>query len=72
MLTAIARGCGTTDLICSGSLLIRADGRLYLPIASAAGILYTTIPSLALFAMLVPVHGLSMLAGRDRAGLPPC
>ncbi len=42
------------------SLLIRWNGRLYLPITSVAGILYT-IPSLALFAMLVPFTGLSTL-----------
>lgn len=59
VLTAIAVGVGLL-ISFALSLLVRADGRLYLPIASAAGILYT-IPSLALFAMLVPFTGLSML-----------
>lgn len=42
------------------SLLIHRNSRLYLPITSVAGVLYT-IPSLALFALLVPFTGLSLL-----------
>jgi osmoprotectant transport system permease protein len=59
VLTLIAVGIGLA--ISFGlSLLIRWNSRLYLPITSVAGVLYT-IPSLALFAMLVPVTGLSLL-----------
>lgn len=42
------------------ALLIYADRRFYAPIAGIAGTLYT-IPSLALFAVLVPITGLSIL-----------
>lgn len=42
------------------SLLIRQSPRLYEPITWVSGILYT-IPSLALFAMLIPFTGLSLL-----------
>jgi osmoprotectant transport system permease protein len=42
------------------ALLIYRDRRLYPPIAGVAGTLYT-IPSLALFAVLVPITGLSIL-----------
>ena len=42
------------------ALVIRADRRWYGPLAGVAGTLYT-IPSLALFAVLVPVTGLSVL-----------
>src|SRR5437867_2710567 len=42
------------------SLVIVRFGRLHDPITWAAGLLYT-IPSLALFAMLVPITGLSLL-----------
>lgn len=59
VLTAIAVSIGL--LISFGlSLLIRWNGRLYLPITSVAGVLYT-IPSLALFALLIPITGLSVL-----------
>lgn len=42
------------------ALLIYRDRRFYSPIAGIAGTLYT-IPSLALFAVLVPITGLSIL-----------
>lgn len=42
------------------SLFISRRPRLYIPITAAAGIAYT-IPSLALFAILVPVTGFSFL-----------
>jgi len=42
------------------SLWVRRSPRLYGPITGLAGVLYT-IPSLALFAALVPVTGLSIL-----------
>ncbi|CAN5438774.1 ABC transporter permease [soil metagenome] len=42
------------------SLLIYRDRRFYGPLTGIAGFLYT-IPSLALFALLVPVTGLSIL-----------
>lgn len=42
------------------SMLIRQSPRLYEPITWVSGILYT-IPSLALFAMLIPFTGLSLL-----------
>jgi osmoprotectant transport system permease protein len=42
------------------SLLVLRDRRLYGPVTGSAGILYT-IPSLALFAALVPITGLSIL-----------
>ena len=41
-------------------LVIRWQGRLYAPVAWVAGALYT-IPSLALFALLIPFTGLSLL-----------
>lgn len=42
------------------SLLIYRDRRFYGPLTGVAGFLYT-IPSLALFALLVPITGLSIL-----------
>jgi len=42
------------------SLLIYRDRRFYGPLVGVAGFLYT-IPSLALFALLVPITGLSIL-----------
>ena len=42
------------------SLLIYRDRRFYGPVTGVAGLLYT-IPSLALFALLVPITGLSIL-----------
>ncbi len=59
VLTAIAVGVGFAISFALG-LLIRWQGRLYDPIAWVAGMLYT-IPSLALFAFLVPITGLSLL-----------
>ena len=59
VLTLIAVGIGLA-ISCGLSLCIRWNSRLYLPITSVAGVLYT-IPSLALFAMLVPFTGLSVL-----------
>lgn len=43
------------------SLLIRRDPRLYGPIIGVSGVLYA-IPSVALFALLVPFTGLSLLS----------
>ena len=58
-LTAIAVGIGL--LVALGlSLLILRDGRLEGPITWVTGTLYT-IPSLALFALLVPITGLTVL-----------
>jgi osmoprotectant transport system permease protein len=59
VLTAIAVGVGFAISLVF-SLLIYRDRRFYAPIAGVSGILYT-IPSLALFAFLVPVTGLSLL-----------
>jgi osmoprotectant transport system permease protein len=42
------------------ALLIHRDRRFYGPISGVTGVLYT-IPSLALFALLVPITGLSLL-----------
>ena len=41
-------------------MLIHRDRRFYGPISGLTGVLYT-IPSLALFALLVPITGLSLL-----------
>ncbi|MBI3965816.1 MAG: ABC transporter permease [Chloroflexi bacterium] len=58
-LTGIAVGVGL--LISFGlSLLIRRHARFYDPVSWIAGVLYT-IPSLALFALLIPFTGLSLL-----------
>ncbi len=59
ILTAIAVGVGFAISL-AFSLLIYRDRRFYGPLAGLSGILYT-IPSLALFAFLVPVTGLSLL-----------
>jgi osmoprotectant transport system permease protein len=59
VLTVIAVGVGF--VISFGfALLIRRDRRFYAPISGVTGLLYT-IPSLALFALLVPITGLSLL-----------
>jgi osmoprotectant transport system permease protein len=59
VLTAIAVGLGL--LISIGlSLLIRHRGWLGRPVLWSAGVLYT-VPSLALFAFLIPFTGLSLL-----------
>ncbi|MGH2408097.1 MAG: ABC transporter permease [Candidatus Limnocylindrales bacterium] len=42
------------------ALLIHRDRRAYAPVTAVAGLIYT-IPSLALFALLVPITGLSIL-----------
>lgn len=59
LLTALAVGLGL--LVSLGlSLLIRRCGWLGAPVLWTAGVLYT-IPSLALFAFLIPITGLSIL-----------
>lgn len=59
ILTVIAVGVGfAISLVLA--LLIRRDRRFYAPISAFTGLLYT-IPSLALFAILVPITGLSLL-----------
>jgi osmoprotectant transport system permease protein len=58
-LTVIAVGVGFAISL-AFSLLIYRDRRFYGPLAGFSGVLYT-IPSLALFAFLVPVTGLSVL-----------
>ena len=58
-LTAIAVGIGLLVALAL-SLLILRDGRLEGPITWVTGTLYT-IPSLALFALLVPITGLTVL-----------
>ena len=59
VLTAIAVGIGFAISL-AASLLVYRNRRFYAPIAGISGVLYT-IPSLALFAFLVPVTGLSLL-----------
>ena len=59
VLTVIAVGLGFV-LSLGFALLIHRDRRFYGPISGLTGVLYT-IPSLALFALLVPVTGLSLL-----------
>jgi len=59
VLTAIAIGVGFL-LSLGFALLIHRDRRFYGPISGITGVLYT-IPSLALFALLVPITGLSVL-----------
>ena len=59
VLTGIAVGVGFAISL-AFALLIYRDRRFYAPLAGISGILYT-IPSLALFAFLVPVTGLSLL-----------
>ena len=58
-LTFLAVGIGALISIPLGILVQRRRG-LYAPVVSVTGIMYT-IPSLALFAFLVPFTGLSML-----------
>lgn len=59
VLSAIAVGVGLA--ISAGlALLIVRDPRAYGPVTAVTGLLYT-IPSLALFAILVPITGLSVL-----------
>ncbi len=59
VLTAIAVIVGFAISL-AASLLVYRNRRFYAPIAGISGVLYT-IPSLALFAFLVPVTGLSLL-----------
>lgn len=59
VLTTIAVGIGFA-LSLVFALLIHRDRRWYGPISGMTGVLYT-IPSLALFAILVPITGLSLL-----------
>ena len=59
VLTVLAVGVGFV-LSLAFALLIHHDRRFYGPISGATGVLYT-IPSLALFALLVPITGLSLL-----------
>ncbi len=60
VLTAIAVGAGFAISLVLVMVIVRRRG-LRGPVTAAAGILYT-IPSLALFALLVPVTGLSLLS----------
>jgi osmoprotectant transport system permease protein len=59
VLTGLAVGVGFAISLVF-ALLIHRDRRYYSPISGITGLLYT-IPSLALFAILVPVTGLSLL-----------
>jgi osmoprotectant transport system permease protein len=59
VLTVIAVAVGFV-LSLAFALLIHRDRRFYGPISGVTGVLYT-IPSLALFALLVPITGLSLL-----------
>ncbi len=59
VLTSIAVAVGFV-LSLGFALLIHRDRRFYGPISGLTGVLYT-IPSLALFALLVPITGLSLL-----------
>lgn len=59
VLTGIAIAVGFA-LSLALAVVIHRDRRLYAPITGTAGVLYT-IPSLALFALLVPITGLSLL-----------
>ena len=59
VLTAIAVGVGLAIAMVL-SIVIHRDRRAYGPVTAVTGLLYT-IPSLALFAFLVPITGLSLL-----------
>lgn len=59
VLTSVAVAVGFV-LSLGFALLIHRDRRFYGPISGLTGVLYT-IPSLALFALLVPITGLSLL-----------
>ncbi|CAN5707647.1 ABC transporter permease [soil metagenome] len=58
-LTVIAVAVGLVISMVA-AVLIQRDRRLYAPFAGVAGFLYT-IPSLAMFAFLIPITGLSLL-----------
>ncbi len=62
LLTGLAVGIGCLLSLVLAVQIIRRP-RLYGPILGAAGVLYT-IPSLALFALLVPITGLSLLTAQ--------
>jgi osmoprotectant transport system permease protein len=59
VLTILAVGVGFAISMVL-ALMIHRDRRFYSPISGVAGLLYT-IPSLALFGLLVPITGLSLL-----------
>jgi osmoprotectant transport system permease protein len=59
VLTGLAVGTGFAIALAL-SILIHRDRRFHGPVTAISGILYT-IPSLALFAFLVPITGLSLL-----------
>ncbi len=59
VLTGLAVGIGCLLALVLSIQILRRPG-LYGPVIGAAGVLYT-IPSLALFALLVPITGLSLL-----------
>ncbi len=59
VLTALAVGVGLAIAMVL-ALVIHRDRRAYGPVTAVTGLLYT-IPSLALFAFLVPITGLSLL-----------
>jgi osmoprotectant transport system permease protein len=59
VLTAIAVGVGLAIAMVL-AIVIHRDRRAYGPVTAVTGLLYT-IPSLALFAFLVPITGLSLL-----------
>ncbi|MGH2498664.1 MAG: ABC transporter permease [Candidatus Limnocylindria bacterium] len=59
MLAGIAVGVGTLVSLAVGIYVARRP-RLYAPVSWLAGVLYT-IPSLALFALLIPFTGLTLL-----------
>src|SRR3990172_4678967 len=59
VLTIIAVGVGFA-ISFALALLIHRDRRAYAPVTAVSGLLYA-IPSLALFAILVPITGLSVL-----------
>lgn len=58
-LTVIAVGVGLVISLALAAISLRF-ARLYAPLAGAAGVLYT-IPSLALFALLLPITGFNTL-----------
>ena len=62
VLTSIAVAVGFVVSL-GFALLIHRDRRFYGPISGLTGVLYT-IPSLALFALLLPITGLSLLPAR--------
>jgi osmoprotectant transport system permease protein len=66
-LTALAVGIGFLISLPLAVLVVRRR-RLYAPVVSAAGILYT-IPSLALFALLVPIEGFGFSVLTAEVGL---